>query len=96
MKGLKIYLDDDLEKRFRKAAMESYGYARGSISRAAEDAIRGWLLEHEALPRGFRVPEDPVAAIRGMLSDVGKSGVELQHEARRIRAERKIAGDVPS
>ena len=40
MKGIKIYLDEELEKRFRKVAMEIYGYGRGSISRAAEDAIR--------------------------------------------------------
>jgi hypothetical protein len=30
----------------------------------------------------FNIPEDPVAAIKGLLSSVGKSGVELQHEAR--------------
>ena len=30
--------------------------------------------------------EDPIEAIYGMLSHVKKSGVELQHEARGIRA----------
>ena len=33
-----------------------------------------------------RIPEDPVKAIRGMLKHVKKSGVELQHEAQKIRA----------
>jgi len=32
---------------------------------------------------------EPVETIEGLLEGVGKSGVELQHEARRIRA-RKV------
>jgi hypothetical protein len=36
------------------------------------------------------VPEDPVGAIRGMLAGIKKSGVELQHEARKIRAVKAI------
>lgn len=86
MKGLKVYVDEELERRFRRMAMEVYGYGRGSISKAAEDAMRRWLLEHEVLLREVEVPEDPVGAIRGMLKHTGKSGVELQHEARQIRA----------
>ena len=49
MKGLKIYIDEELEIKFRKLAMEVYGYRRGSISRAAEEAIRMWVAEHENL-----------------------------------------------
>lgn len=37
------------------------------------------------------VPEDPVGAIRGFLRGVDKTGVELQHEARRIRAMEHMA-----
>lgn len=37
---VKIYLDEELETKFRKAAMEVYGYGRGSLSSAAEEAIR--------------------------------------------------------
>jgi len=40
MSGIKIYLYEELERRFRKIAMQVYGYDRGSISRAAKDAIR--------------------------------------------------------
>ena len=86
MKGIKIYLDEELERRFRKMAMEIYGYGRGSISRAAEDAIRRWVIEREELLKEVRIPEDPIKAIRGMLKHVKKSGVELQHEAQQIRA----------
>jgi hypothetical protein len=34
--------------------------------------------------------EDPVEAIYGMLSHVKRTGVELQHEAREIRAKRAL------
>jgi len=85
MKGLKVYVDEELEKRFRKVAMEVYGYGRGSISKAVEDAMRRWLLEHEIMLAEVKIPGDPVKAIRGMLKHVKKSGVELQHEARSIR-----------
>ena len=86
MKGLKVYLNEDIEKYLRKVAMEVYGYGRGSISKAVEDAIKKWLLEYEILLREIEIPKDPVKAIRGMLKNVKKSGVELQHEARSIRA----------
>lgn len=86
MKGLKVYVDDELEKRFRRVAMEVYGYGRGSISRAVEDAMRRWLLEHEVMLGEIEIPDDPIKAIRGMLKNVRKSGVELQHEIRSIRA----------
>ena len=86
MKGLKIYIDEEVEKRFRKMSMEIYGYGRGSISRAAEEAIRRWLLEHEMMIDEIEIPKGPVKAIRGMLKHVKKSGVELQHKARGIRA----------
>lgn len=86
MRGIKIYLDEELERRFRKMAMETYGYGRGSISQAAEDAIRRWVIEREKVLKEIRIPENPVKAIRGMLRHVKKSGVELQHEAQQIRA----------
>ena len=86
MRGIKIYLDEELERSFRKMAMEIYGYGRGSISQAAEDAIRKWVIEHEKVLEEIRIPKDPVKAIRGMLKHVRKSGVELQHEAQQIRA----------
>ncbi|MFP3951872.1 MAG: hypothetical protein ACLFVP_07040 [Candidatus Bathyarchaeia archaeon] len=84
---VKVYLDEELEERFRRAAMEVYGYGRGSLSSAAEDAIRSWLQEYDSLKEEASVPEDPVGAIRGLLSHVDKGAVELQHEAGEIRVE---------
>ena len=39
---LKIYLSDQLNERFRRVAMEAFGYGRGSISKAAEEAFLQW------------------------------------------------------
>jgi hypothetical protein len=86
--GLKVYIEEETEKKFRKLAMELYGYGKGSLSLAAEDAIRQWLSEHESILKEAKIPEDPVNAMRGLLKHVEKSGVELEHEAREIRAEK--------
>lgn len=85
MKDVKIYLPEELEERFKKMSMEKFGYGRGSISKAAAEAIRNWVSERDEI-QGFRIPDDPVKAIRGMLKHVKKTSVELQHEANRIRA----------
>lgn len=85
MKSLRVYLPDELEKKFRKFSMENYGYCRGSLSLAAASAIRVWIREREAASR-VDIPDEPVKAVRGLLHRVKKSGVELQHEAMRIRA----------
>ncbi len=42
MRELKIYLSNQLNERFRRVAMEAFGYGRGSISRAAEEAVMQW------------------------------------------------------
>jgi hypothetical protein len=47
MKEVKIYLSAELDTRFRKAAMENYGYGRGSLSRAAQEALIDWCRSHE-------------------------------------------------
>jgi len=89
MGELKVYLSEDLKKEFKKRSMETFGYGRGSISRAAEEAIQRWTSERETLMREFPPPEeDPVRMLRGMLKHVEESSVELQHEAKKIRAER--------
>ncbi|MEM3424651.1 MAG: hypothetical protein QXI42_02410 [Thermoproteota archaeon] len=39
MGGIKVYIPDDLERRFREAAMRLYGYGEGSLSIACEKAF---------------------------------------------------------
>ncbi len=48
MAELKVYLSEELDKRFRILAMNVYGYGRGSLSEAAVDALTKWCEGHEA------------------------------------------------
>lgn len=48
MAELKIYLSDILNEKFRRIAMGVYGYGRGSLSKAAEEAFTRWCSQHEA------------------------------------------------
>ena len=91
--GIKVYVQDEVEEKFRRLAMMVYGYGRGSLSKAAEEAFKQWITEHEALLKEVNVPEDPVGAIRGVLTGIRKSGVELQHEARKTRAVKAATSD---
>ncbi len=45
MGSLKIVIEDGLLKRFRKKAMEKFGYRKGALSIAAREAIKNWLKE---------------------------------------------------
>ncbi|OLE85808.1 MAG: hypothetical protein AUF79_16120 [Crenarchaeota archaeon 13_1_20CM_2_51_8] len=47
---LKIYLSDSLNEKFRQIAMSVHGYGRGSLSKAAEEALTKWCSEHESRP----------------------------------------------
>jgi hypothetical protein len=47
MAEMKIYLSDSLNEKFRRIAMSVYGYGRGSLSKAAEEAITRWCAEHD-------------------------------------------------
>lgn len=88
MKAIRIYLPEVLEKKFRKISMETYGYSRGSLSKAAAEALRSWIRRQEAVSAAIEVPSEPVKALRGLLRHAAKSSVELQHEAAEIRAEK--------
>jgi len=89
--GIKVYVSDNVEKKFRRLAMSVYGYGKGSLSKAAEEAFLLWIMRHESNLGEVNIPKDPVAAIRGLLHGVGKTSVELQHEARKIRAVKAVA-----
>ncbi|MCD6403416.1 MAG: hypothetical protein J7K98_03740 [Candidatus Aenigmarchaeota archaeon] len=45
MGSLKIVMEDELLKEFRKKAMEKFGYTKGALSIAAREAIKNWLNE---------------------------------------------------
>ncbi len=88
MGSLKIYISDELEKRFKESAKRTYGYKEESIGMAAKNALEEWTYKVRKAKMTAEVPEDPVEAIWGMLSEVKKEGVELQHEAGKIRAKK--------
>ena len=45
MTEIKAYLSDEVDKNIREAAMKKFGYRRGSISSAIEEAAIQWLLK---------------------------------------------------
>ena len=57
MAELKIYLPNDLNSRFRKIAMSVFGYGRGSLSKAAQEALEKWCAGHrdESVPTSRKV-----------------------------------------
>jgi hypothetical protein len=52
MAELKIYLSDSLNEKFRRMVMSVYGYGRGSLSKAAEEALSKMVFR----PRTFHDP----------------------------------------
>jgi hypothetical protein len=80
MAVLKIQIRKDLEERFRKAALRRFGYKKGALSKAAEEAIEKWLNSIEE----DKFEGNPVEAIRGILSEVKMNFVELQHLAKKL------------
>ena len=79
MKGLRIQLPDELEEKFRILAMQIFGYSKGSLSKAAEEAIRNWLESIE-IPKSQLPFENSVDVIEGLLKDVDIDSVKLQHK----------------
>lgn len=84
MPGLRLQVRRELEAKFREAAMRRFGFVKGALSRAAEEALEGWLARVDDV----HFEGDPVQAIEGLLSDVKMDAVELQHWARQRWAER--------
>jgi len=82
--ALRLVVRDDVERRFRRAAMEAHGYGKGALSKAAEEAFDLWANSW----RGEGIPkvENPVALISGRLASLsGKyTSVQLQHKAKEL------------
>ena len=89
---LRAQVDEKLERKFRELAMRRFGYGKGALSRAMEEAVIRWISIVEGEKLGFE--GDPVEAIDGLLSDVELDAVELQHEVNRLWIT-KVHGDVP-
>lgn len=66
---LKVDLDSQLVKKFRKKAMETYGYRKGSMKKAMEDLLRQYTREGK--------PD--WSKMIGVLDHLKNDSVELQH-----------------
>jgi len=66
---IKVEVNDALAKQFRKKAMETYGYKKGSVKRALEDTMRKFSTPGRV----------DWHAIRGLLKDKRTTSVGLQH-----------------
>jgi predicted nucleotidyltransferase len=49
MAETKIYIKDAVDARLREEAMKRFGYGRGSISNAVEEAIVQWLMKEDKI-----------------------------------------------
>jgi hypothetical protein len=83
--GIKVDLDEDLEKEFRELAMRKFGYSKGSIKKATESAIRQWTAtEIQAKPASMgsrKQKKSGTDLLTGLLKNVKHKGsVEEQHE----------------
>ena len=79
---LKVNVDEKLELRFRELAMKKFGYSKGALSRALEEAIIKWISDTESEEYVFE--GDPVEAIDGLLAEIDIDSVELQHRIKDI------------
>ena len=73
---------DDLERKFREAAMKKYGYSKGALKKAGIEALNKWVTEQQEIPKS----EDPFKLIAGVLERFkGKiNSIELQHSASKL------------
>jgi hypothetical protein len=92
LSGYQVKISKELERRFRELAIKKFGYTKGSLQKAAEEAIARWIawMENENL----EFEGDPVEAIDGILADLDADSAELQHKARELWVS-KVLGGVP-
>ena len=79
---IRAKIDERLERRFRELAMKRFGYGKGALSKAVEEAILNWISLVEKEEVSFE--GDPVEAIDGLLSDININSVQLQHIIKKI------------
>jgi len=77
---IKVEVDETLARRFKKKAMENYGYKKGAMKKALEELMKGYADQLERANWN---------SFRGVLKDEDEfkrmTSVELQHSIWRIR-----------
>ncbi len=85
---MRVQVSQEVERKFRELAMRRFGYGKGALSKAAEEAIMKWILSNEKENPEFE--GDPVEAIVGLLSGVDIGSVELQHETKKTWSQKVL------
>ncbi len=78
--GLKVQIDEEKERIFRQKAFQKFGYKKGSLSAALEEAVDIWLRTQSNISK----INNPTERISGMLEQVKERSVELQHLATKL------------
>lgn len=47
MKMIRGVVSEELEKEFRKRAMEKFSYTKGALSKALEEAVKEWVKNNK-------------------------------------------------
>jgi hypothetical protein len=72
---IKVEVDDELARQFRRKAMERNGYKKGAIKKALVEAMKDYLSESDGNTRESRWKD-----LKGILKS-DKDSVWLQHHA---------------
>lgn len=85
--SIMVNLDYELEQRFRSNAMKKFGYGKGAITEAVEEAFGLWVSSVDKTD----IKEVPLESLIGLMSHVkNKTGVEIQHEAKDLFVQREF------
>ncbi|MCL5427608.1 MAG: nucleotidyltransferase domain-containing protein [Candidatus Marsarchaeota archaeon] len=68
MAETKIYIDDSVDGKLREEAMSRFGYGRGSISKAVEEAIVQWLRRNDRIKRRLAAVTDAAKKEKGIIA----------------------------
>ncbi len=68
---LKVEIDEELLKKFKRKAYESHGFKKGAIKKAMEELLKQYTSEGKSNWN----------AIAGILKDKTETSVDLQHKA---------------
>ncbi len=83
METLKVQMRKEKSQRVREIAAKRFGFAKGSVSKALDEALDDWVVKNDAKKSGSFPPE--WKRLRGALKDIKMSSVELQHNAFLLR-----------
>lgn len=85
---LKLLFEQEFEQKFREVAMKKYGFTKGALKQAGQEALTQWVQDQQSeLPQ----LKNPLNAIDGLMKHLrGKcTAVELQHESAKLWTKQK-------